>query len=110
MTNADTLAAVINAECGKCSLTEQYLVGSTVLNRMVHGEFPLSLESVIYQTNQYQGVGGKQFHPTPKTRKVAKDLLRGLYVTPNIHYFCLKGSTRPMKTITIVAEHHYYGN
>lgn len=105
----DALAALINSECGNCSITEQYLVGSVVLNRLCDSSYPPTIRQVIRQQGQFHGYKTKHYKPTKKTRKVADDLLNNLYLTPDIKFFCTKKSERPMDRVLITGEHHLFG-
>lgn len=106
----DALAALINSECGNCSITEQFLVGSVVLNRTCDSRFPNTIRQVIRQQGQFAGYKTKHYKPTKKTRKVADDLLDNLYVTPYITYFCTRESTiKPMTSVMVIGEHHLFG-
>lgn len=73
------LAHLINGEAGStwCSDTTRYYVGSVVLNRVNHAEFPDSIESVIYQSGQYSCTWDGNFDLTPSDRcyEIARDLL-----------------------------------
>ncbi len=76
-TDSELLASLITSECSICSESEQYLVGSVVLNRVDSKDFPATLKKVIFQDNQFHGSSSKWFTPTEQTTKVADNLLRG---------------------------------
>jgi spore germination cell wall hydrolase CwlJ-like protein len=105
----DTLAAIINAECGSCPIMDQYLTGSVVINRVNSGEFPNNIRSVVRERNQFHGYKSRQYKPTKKTRKVADDLMQGVFLVPNIVYFCTYNSSEPMDSVTIFGISHKYG-
>ena len=109
MSELDTLAATIHSECSNCDLTEMYLVGSVILNRCNSDMFPNEINHVVHEYNQFHGVGTSHYRPTEKTRKVAQDLLQGLYITPDILFFCTYNSEQPMGTVTIRGKRHIYG-
>lgn len=73
------LAHLINGEAGAtwCSDTTRYYVGSVVLNRVNHAEFPDSIESVIYQSGQYSCTwdGNFDLEPSDRCYEIARDLL-----------------------------------
>lgn len=73
------LAHLINGEAGAtwCSDTTRYYVGSVVLNRVNHTEFPDSIESVIYQSGQYACTwdGNFDLEPSDRCWEIARDLL-----------------------------------
>lgn len=105
--DAEVLASLLNSECSNCSDTEMYLVGSVVINRCESADFPNTVSEVILESGQFYTK--KRFSPTEKTLKVANNLLKGVYVTPDIVYFCTKASIRPMKIIWVSGENHYFG-
>lgn len=73
------LAHLINGEAGAtwCSDTTRYYVGSVVLNRVNHAEFPDSIEGVIYQSGQYSCTwdGNFDLEPSDRCWEIARDLL-----------------------------------
>jgi hypothetical protein len=105
----EALSSIINAECSNCSETEMYLVGSVVMNRLCGPDWPKNLIAVINQDKQFQGRNSKQYLTTHVTDKIANDLLNSLYITPDITYFCLKDSKRPMDIVVIEGQYHYFG-
>jgi hypothetical protein len=105
----DTLAAIIHSECGNCPLPDLYLTGSVVINRANHPDFPNSIRAVVRQDNQFSGYKSRQYFPTKKTRKVADDLYNGIYLTPNLLFFCTYDSYRTMDTVIVYGKSHLYG-
>jgi hypothetical protein len=105
----DTLAAIINSECSNCSETEMFLVGSVVLNRANSDEFPNDVRSVVRQPSQFAGYKTRHYYPTKKTRKVADQLLNGMYLTPCIIFFHTHKSKSNMDTVIMYADHHLFG-
>lgn len=47
----ESVAKVINKECSYCPITDKILIGSSIVNRMNHPDFPCAYEDVI--ENQY---------------------------------------------------------
>lgn len=47
----EAIARVINKECNYCPVTDKILIGSSIINRMNHPDFPSEHEDVI--KNQY---------------------------------------------------------
>jgi spore germination cell wall hydrolase CwlJ-like protein len=47
----EAVARVINKECSYCPVTDKILIGSSIINRMNHPDFPCEYEDVI--ENQY---------------------------------------------------------
>lgn len=105
----DALAAIIESECSNCSILEKYLVGSVVLNRCNHKDYPNEIHKVINQPSQFHGRKTKRYRPTRTTKKVADDLLGGLYITPEILYFCTYASKQPFDKVLVFGEKHIYG-
>lgn len=91
-TNVDTLASIITAECSICSEEEKYLVGSTVLNRMDHPDYPTYMLDVITEPGQYLGYDSKWFMCTPSTCEVAENLLNGRNRDLDVLYFYSRDS------------------
>ena len=83
----EMLAHLINGEAGSdwCSDTLMYYVGSVVLNRMNHPDFPDSLSGVIYQDGQYSCTWDGNYDRTPSDRcyRIAEDLLVNGSVLPS---------------------------
>lgn len=86
------LASIISAECSICPEEEQYLVGSTVLNRVEDSDYPNTMQGVIYEENQFHGVGSRWFKPTSQTRKVARNLMKGEGRDYDVFFFYLSKS------------------
>jgi hypothetical protein len=105
----DTLAAIIHAECGNCPIMDQYLTGSVVINRVNSGLFPNNIRSVVREVGQFHGYKSRQYKPTKKTRKIADDLMQGIFLVPDIVFFCTYKSSEPMDSVTIFGISHKYG-
>lgn len=82
----DLLAHLINAEAGSdwCKDKMLYYVGSVVLNRMKHKDFPNTMHDVIYQKGQYACVSNGHINkePTDRCWEIAEDLLVNGSVLP----------------------------
>jgi N-acetylmuramoyl-L-alanine amidase len=87
MSTQDLLAAAINSECGICSFREKMLVGSVIMNRVNHDDFPNNIYEVIYQDKQFDGVQSSNFYPTESTVKVANIILTTGVYDSNVLYF-----------------------
>ena len=77
--DVELLAKIIYLEAGGCTYRHKQLVGCVVINRMNHKAFPDTLESVIYQKNQYYPKGSKYLSdatPDSECYKIAKELLK----------------------------------
>ncbi len=74
------LAHLINGEAGAswCSDTTRYYVGSVVLNRVNHPDFPDTIAGVIWQSGQYACTWDGNYDLTPSDRcyEIARDLLQ----------------------------------
>lgn len=81
------LAHVINGEAGAyyCSDEMRYGVGSVVLNRVNHKDFPNDIKSVVFQQGQYACTwsGLYDWQPTDASWRIAEDLLRNGSVMPD---------------------------
>lgn len=86
------LSKIITAECSICPENEQYLVGSTVLNRVENDRFPDNIQEVLYQPNQYLGTKSRWFITTPKSYEVAKNLMDGRNRDKEVLYFYTRDS------------------
>lgn len=76
--DVELLAKIIYLEAGGCTYRHKQLVGCVVINRMNHSAFPDTLESVIYQKNQYYPKGSKYLAkavPDAESYRIAQDLL-----------------------------------
>lgn len=85
------LAKVISGEAGAdwCSDEMRYGVGSVIINRLNHEEFPDTMEEVIYQEGQYGCLHTKEFKdcPTEHCIGIASELyLYGSKYPANVVY------------------------
>lgn len=83
------LSKIIYAEANQSDVMDMYLIGSVVLNRTnCSSDFPNTIDSVIYQSNQFCGVKSKNFGKrTPATDKVVEDLYNGIGRVYDVCYF-----------------------
>lgn len=91
-TDLDLLAAIITAECSICSENEQYLVGSTVLNRVDDKKYPNTIKGVLTQPGQYLGITSRWFVTTPKACEIAQNLIEGENREYGVIYFYARDS------------------
>ena len=87
MSTQELLAAAINSECGICDFREKMLVGSVIMNRVNHNDFPNNIYEVIYQDRQFHGVHSSNFYHTEATIKVANIILTTGVYDSNVLYF-----------------------
>lgn len=89
------MAHVINGEAGSnwCSDEMMYGVGSVVLNRVNHKDFPNSIESVVFQRGQYACTWDGNYNRVPCDRawRIAEDLLRNGPTMPDNVVFQSQG-------------------
>lgn len=75
----EVLSHVINGEAGAnyCSDTLMYYVGSVVLNRVKHEQFPNTIKDVVFQKGQYSCTkdGNYSLEPCDRAKRIAKELL-----------------------------------
>lgn len=107
MEDVDLLACVINGEAGAdyCSEDMRYNVGSVVVNRLNHPEFPKTLKEVIYQEGQYGCINSKYFIPDKHCRRIAIDILINGSRLPKDVVF---QSTEPLGSLIYVKEQNMY--
>ena len=102
------LAHVLAGECQSCPDNEQLYVGSVVLNRKAHPDFPDTIEAVVFQKGQYACIndGNYDREPTDRNWSNAKWLLENGSVLPaNVIWQsgCRQGSGVYLRT-----KWHYY--
>ena len=105
--DVELLACVISGESGAdyCSEEMRYDVGSVVVNRMNHKEFPDTLEEVVYQAGQYGCIDSKYFEPEPHCKEIAMDILmNGSRLPEDVVY----QSTEPLGHGVYVKEQNMY--
>jgi N-acetylmuramoyl-L-alanine amidase len=105
------LAGIINAEAGDND-EDMYLVGSCVLNRVDHINFPDSILNVIFEKNQFHGINSSKFEPTKKTMEISKKLLQGCNRNYDVLFFIRKDLTfdfeKKLKIIKTTNYHKFY--
>lgn len=77
------LAKVINKECGDCPDVDKLLIGSSILNRKDHENFPNKLIKVIEQPNQY----ATSTKYTEHDKNLSECLLEGYFRDCDVLYF-----------------------
>lgn len=77
------LAKVINSESHGESFKSKLHVGSVVLNRTKDSNFPNTIKKVIYQRNQFDGIGTKYFRFSNKTKDDVDSKRAALYLLMN---------------------------
>ena len=108
------LAALINSECQECTETEKMYVGSVVINRMQSGLFPSSMEGVVFQPGQFDGICSNLFYPSPLSiGAAAKIIMHGSIVDKNILYFYSRKKSKETKwhnklVPVIKSDHHNF--
>lgn len=111
------LSAIINAESGpdQRDARDPYLVGSTVLNRSEHQDFPDVVAAVIKSKGQYKAYGSRNYHRTATSDTVALKLIQGLGRDYNVLFFKGVNSAgfedikKKYKLITVTNSHTFYG-
>lgn len=84
------LSAIINAEAGPNTkdTTDAYLVGSTVLNRADHTDFPDVVADVIRERGQYDGFRSSNYYRTEQSDSIAVRLMLGYGRDCGVLFFC----------------------
>lgn len=103
------MAHVLAGECQNCSDEEQLYVGSVVLNRVAHSQFPNTVKGVAFQKGQYACTKDGNYYrePTTKNWLNARTLFekgsllpwnvvwqsggrqgKGIYLKTRWHYYC----------------------
>ena len=78
------MAHVLAGEAQFCDDLEQRYVGSVVLNRVAHSEFPDTIKDVVFQKKQYSSVADRNYYrkPTENNWANAKWLLENGSILP----------------------------
>lgn len=86
------LSAIINAEAGPNTkdTTDAYLIGSTVLNRADHADFPDVVADVIKESGQYDGYRSSNYYRTDMSDSIAMRLMLGYGRDCGVLFFCRK--------------------
>ena len=104
------LSKLITSECSKCDDVEKFLIGSVVLNRLAHPDFPKTMLGVIYDENQFHGLCNTQYKSDSSTYNIAKTLmLRGSLDTSILYFYLRKSIDLPWrKNLLIVYKMKYH--
>lgn len=87
------MAHVLAGEAQFCGDLEQRYVGSVVLNRVVHSNFPDSIKEVVFQRKQYSSVADKNYfrEPTESNWSNARWLLENGSILPEYVVYQSRG-------------------
>lgn len=87
------MAHVLAGEAQFCDDLEQRYVGSVVLNRVAHSDFPDSIKTVVFQRRQYSSVADKNYfrEPTESNWSNARWLLENGSILPRYVIYQSKG-------------------
>lgn len=119
------LSYVISAECIECDSMEQVLVGSVIMFRLFHPQYPKNIDSVIQQRNQFHGFNAHQYKYNERCYQIACKLMEmnmeflpdGIFpesrkrtIEP-ILFFYNKNMAKPrfVKKIIYKMKHHNFG-
>lgn len=102
------MAHVIAGEAQICDDTEKRYVGSVVLNRVNHKEFPNTIKDVVFQKKQYSSVADRNYYrePTENDWLNAKWVLENGSVLPENIIYQSKG--RQGKNVYLKTKWHQY--
>lgn len=99
------IARVIEAEASVCPFWEKKLVGSTIMNRLDHCEFPNNVKNIITQKSQYYNINIK---PSESSMKAAIEVLLKQNTNNKVLYFYKPGHGFKRKNILIKTKYHHY--
>ncbi|CUX19384.1 Spore cortex-lytic enzyme precursor [Clostridium sp. C105KSO15] len=87
------MAHVLAGEAQFCDDTEQKYVGSVVLNRVAHSEYPDTIKGVVFEKKQYSSVADGNYNrkPTESNWTNAKWLLENGSILPGYVVYQSKG-------------------
>ena len=111
----NALSSIISAESGPNTrdTLDAYLVGSTVLNRADHTEFPNAIFDVIREQGQYDGYCSDNYYRTPQSDSIAVRLMEGNGRNYRVLFFCTKNINMKIldkyKVLTESTNHKFYG-
>ena len=109
------LSAIINAEAGPNTkdTTDAYLVGSTVLNRADHTDFPDIVADVIRERGQYDGYRSSNYYRTRQSDSIAVRLILGYGRDCGVLFFCRKDINLKLldkyRIVRQSSSHKFYG-
>jgi hypothetical protein len=114
----DLLARLITAEAGAEPYEGQVAVGAVVLNRIKSGNFPKTIQEVIYQDGQFSSLPKLDgLQPSPEALRAAKDAIAGIDPSRMALYFynpvtCkpegLRFFSSPKLQVTVVIGNHVF--
>ena len=99
------LSKIINGEAIGESKYGKLLVGSVIINRINHGNWPNTIKEVIYQPRQFNGINNNNFKSTLKTYDLARQLLIYGSIEPDIYYF---NTTKINDNVLIIEGNHIF--
>ena len=111
----NVLSCIISAEAGPYTkdTLDAYLVGSTVLNRSDHSDFPNAIFDVIREQGQYDGYCSNNYYRTPQSDSIAVRLMEGNGRNYRVLFFCTKNINMKIldkyKVLTESTNHKFYG-
>ena len=102
------MAHVLAGEAQFCDDMEQRYVGSVVLNRMNHQEFPNTIKEVVFQKRQYSSVADRNYYrePTESNWLNAKWILENGSILPEYVIYQSKG--KQGKGVYLKTKWHTY--
>lgn len=105
------LGMLISGECLECDSLEMAAVGSVVLNRLCHPDYPNSIQEVIQEENQFHGYCSEQYMYVPKCHEIAVLLLSGVKRDTRPLFFWLKENKKPkyVSKILFTKKYHSFG-
>ena len=113
------LVKIIEAEAGGEGYEGKVAVGSVVLNRVLHSDYPDSIKDVVFQkvkgVYQFSPVGDGRIHqvtPSEESYRAAKAALKGVDPTEGAIFFYNPKTARSnwIRTRVVIAEigrHHF---
>lgn len=104
------LSKLISSECSNCDVLEKYLIGSVVINRLNHSDYPKTILNVIYDENQFKGICNTQYKSDSITYNIAKTLmLKGSLDTSILYFYLRKSIDLPWrKNLLIIYKMKYH--
>ena len=106
--NLEVLAHLICGETQNCSDEEQLYVGSVVLNRVAHSNYPDTIKEVVFQKGQYACTWDGNYDRTPTERNWANAaylLDNGSVLPEDVIY---QAGFKQGSEVYIHTKHHYY--
>ncbi len=106
----ELLARIVHSEAKGEPHQGRIAVGAVVINRVMHPDFPDTIEGVIYDRGQFSPVADGSYRepPSPGSRQAAREALQGMDPTGGALYFYnpdkatdVEWTTRREKIVTI---------